>query len=313
MMDVFRQLKAAHPELETVSGTRLTGARQQAGVPVGQSKMKMPLPAPFTGGASRADIWRETGWDLEKADQIPRFEIDDSGSFYRGTSPATSSSAEDAFLHPEFYSAYPEAGKVKITEINRAGMEEPRGSFSSFYNEMELGGRDKSSTALHELQHYVQDMEGFATGSNPGEFANIWGQQANRVRIPMETKLVAEELGIKSTPWPGDPDYDRLKEAVRKSIEDRSGSPFKFRHVSEGMDDFDWNYGSTMQAPIEEISQQTKLGLRNLGMDQYHRTAGEVEARNVQTRLPMSATERRATPPWETQDVPDAQQIVRFR
>lgn len=45
MMDIFRQLKATHPELETVSGTRLTGARQQAGVPVGQSKMKMRLPA----------------------------------------------------------------------------------------------------------------------------------------------------------------------------------------------------------------------------------------------------------------------------
>ncbi len=44
--------------------------------------------------------------------------------------------------------------------------------------------------------------------------------------------------------------------------------------------------------------------------DQYRRTAGEVEARNVAARRDMTPEERRATPPWETQDVPDARQIV---
>jgi hypothetical protein len=44
----------------------------------------------------------------------------------------------------------------------------------------------------------------------------------------------------------------------------------------------------------------------------YRRTSGEVEARNVQTRRDMTPDQRRATPPWETEDVPRAQQIVRF-
>lgn len=44
----------------------------------------------------------------------------------------------------------------------------------------------------------------------------------------------------------------------------------------------------------------------------YKRLAGETEARNVQTRMNMSADQRRATPPWETQDIPDADQIVRL-
>jgi uncharacterized protein (TIGR02594 family) len=44
----------------------------------------------------------------------------------------------------------------------------------------------------------------------------------------------------------------------------------------------------------------------------YERLAGEVEARNVQTRMNMSADQRRATPPWETQDIPDIDQIVRL-
>ncbi len=45
----------------------------------------------------------------------------------------------------------------------------------------------------------------------------------------------------------------------------------------------------------------------------YRKLAGEVEARNVQTRQNMSVAERRRTPPWETQDVPDADQIIRKR
>ena len=44
----------------------------------------------------------------------------------------------------------------------------------------------------------------------------------------------------------------------------------------------------------------------------YQRLAGETEARNVQTRMNMSADERRATPPWDTQDIPDIDQIVRL-
>jgi hypothetical protein len=44
----------------------------------------------------------------------------------------------------------------------------------------------------------------------------------------------------------------------------------------------------------------------------YKRLAGETEARNVQTRRDFTPAERRARRPWETQDVPDDQQIVRF-
>lgn len=47
-------------------------------------------------------------------------------------------------------------------------------------------------------------------------------------------------------------------------------------------------------------------------MDTYKKVAGEVESRNVQSRMNMTPEERRATPPWKTQDVPDEQQIVRF-
>ena len=43
----------------------------------------------------------------------------------------------------------------------------------------------------------------------------------------------------------------------------------------------------------------------------YRRLAGEAEARNVQTRRNMSLEDRRAQPPWTTEDVPREKQIVR--
>lgn len=42
----------------------------------------------------------------------------------------------------------------------------------------------------------------------------------------------------------------------------------------------------------------------------YRRHAGEVEARNVQSRRNFTADERRAKPPWTTEDTPADQQIV---
>jgi len=43
----------------------------------------------------------------------------------------------------------------------------------------------------------------------------------------------------------------------------------------------------------------------------YRRLAGEVEARNVETRMDWTPEQRRDTPPWHTEDVPRDQQIVR--
>jgi len=43
----------------------------------------------------------------------------------------------------------------------------------------------------------------------------------------------------------------------------------------------------------------------------YRRLAGEVEARAVQARMNMTPEERRNTPPWQSYDVPEDQQIVR--
>jgi len=50
-------------------------------------------------------------------------------------------------------------------------------------------------------------------------------------------------------------------------------------------------------------------GNRSMGAD-YRRSAGEVEARNVETRQHFDPESRRESPPWETQDVPENEVLV---
>jgi hypothetical protein len=64
---------------------------------------------------------------------------------------------------------------------------------------------------------------------------------------------------------------------------------------------------------VRALSEIAQEGDPEAAFKAYRRTAGETEARNVQTRMDMTAAERRAKAPWTTQDVPDDQQIVRFR
>lgn len=75
------------------------------------------------------------------------------------------------------------------------------------------------------------------------------------------------------------------------------------RSRASAQDSNDWTSvgGGYGDMPDQQVAQEL-----------YKRLAGETEARNVQTRMNMSADERRATPPWETQDIPDIDQIVRL-
>ena len=78
--------------------------------------------------------------------------------------------------------------------------------------------------------------------------------------------------------------------------------------------------------PAQVLAEEYKHGLikPEMGVDDpktiqewakweaYRRSAGEVEARNVQHRMDWTPAQRKATPPWETEDVPREQQIVQF-
>ncbi len=187
-------------------------------------------------GADRNKIWKETGWVNDKGDW--KFEIDDSEmklnqkAFTDSVKPFTNEVQRKAFVDNEFVDEKGFVGDVVTPNYSDAGFTKmtikdmgPNGSYNPESHSLDLSSKlkddDLDSVALHEMQHFIQQQEGFASGGSPSAL----------------------------------------------------GSSDSFEN--------------------------------------YKHLAGEAEARNVQARMNMTPEQRRATPPWETLDVPENELIYR--
>jgi hypothetical protein len=227
-------------------------------------------------GIDKNEIWKKTGWFKNEADNRWRFEIPDNtsqiGRIAAGDLTLDGEAvgkAPQVILHDKLYGAYPDL-KDAVVSANLGAFNKPRGQFVPFEdmapditaasNELK-GPSGVHGILLHELQHGVQESEGFAPGS----------------AIPEITR--------------GTPAWDVYQKA-RNDIKEHMAS-------------------MGLSGPIpKDLDDQAKMYVRQF---LYQRSAGEVEARNVQKRMAMTPEERVATPPWETQDFPYDKQIVRQR
>jgi hypothetical protein len=253
-------------------------------------------------GTNPADIWKETGW-FKGVDDKWRHEIDDSKT--RVTPPKGKTLPEDTYAmgdllaHHDLYKAYPSLKGIP-TNIDTS-----RSHSSSFegggitIGQVPLNRDPFKSTALHELQHQLQDREGFARGADVNELT----QRANvpREKETLRDLMIAEALQKAAT----SSGVDALSHAADLQ---RGGSKF-----SEGTWEALYQAPDRLALDIERQRQRLRLA-EKLGVDpsgSYARNAGEVEARAVQARRDLLPEQRRARPPWLDYDVPPEQQIVR--
>lgn len=241
-----------------------------------------------TAGVDRGAIWRETGW-FRGVDGRWRHEIDDSAT--TASLPRVQRSGElphmvefrDALNHADLHAAYPQLGDVAVFSSATPGF---RGNFSGTVGGtpstamMTIGesGRNDPSTLLHETQHAIQQIEGFARGGAP------------------------------EMPKPGTPGW-RVFEELR-GAENQPPIDFETFLAGSGLarDEARSMYDRYIRGAPERSDDVLR---RDASVEAYKRLAGEVEARNVEARRHMTAKERRDLPPWTTQDRPGAQQIIR--
>lgn len=214
----------------------------------------------------------------------------------------------DAFEHSGLGAAYP---GVMDTPFGEGGVSSnSRGHFNTATGSLHLDGSmptaERRSVVLHEAQHAVQRDEGFAKGGGLETFT----QQAE-AQIARDALAWRREIARKRKEMPA---ADRI--AVENAIvQEYQQAGIMDWLPSREARDVAGDLGGNPDAALEEIVRAYGLDRSVTPMspkDGYLRLAGETEARNVQTRRNLSADERRATPPWETQDVPDADQIIRF-
>lgn len=271
-------------------------------------------------GADRGAIWSETGW-FKGPDDKWRFEIDDSGSKLTpkaadelmasggGTYGATQRTAPGVLYHGPLYDAYPNLRLIDVDARHNTQLptSKVKGEYQGDYRG-ESGGRPSINVqsnslegdpwsvrgiTLHELQHAVQDIEGLASGGNN---FSVFGHSDPAVR-----KAAAEEMETLLRTLPFEEYAEQLKPSWPEATEADLRASYKDYLKSNK------EARSNVYHPAAKAAQETAA------MNVYKRMAGEAEARNVQKRMNMTLEQRRATPPWETQDVPDELQIVRRR
>ena len=188
--------------------------------------------------------------------------------------------AEDILSHEKLFSAYPNLKNVIVRF-------ETDSSYAGSYDEYVIKVNIQENTTpeklrktlLHELQHAIQEEENFARGGNPSEYevynSDIDSLEEERLSLARKIQEM-EESG-------GEARYgSKLTNAYRRAVE--------------------------INKEISRLRNADELE----SFRHYKSLAGEIEARNVETRADMAEAERVANSPESTQDIKNADAIVVF-
>ena len=142
----------------------------------------------------------------------------------------------------------------------------------------------KLSVLIHEMQHAIQVVEGFARGGNPDMF-------------PSRSELVSERRAIKDDLV----DVDSILE-YQADLDLSDDSKYDYRPFS---------YYKKKKADFEKRIAEIDAELENFvePFERYKRLMGEVEARNVMERMKLDEQERRQKLLAETEDISREDQV----
>jgi len=146
--------------------------------------------ARLDAGDDPAKVWAEDGW-FRGPDGKMRFEIDDSQAAISDDFAGNASGrVRNVLSHDSLYAAYPQihdfTGYSPTAPRGLSGSYEPSGEYVTLNPSLT---QDKArSTILHELQHNVQDLEGFGKGGDIGRAREVISDASqaaryNRARI----------------------------------------------------------------------------------------------------------------------------------
>jgi hypothetical protein len=177
-------------------------------------------------GKPAEEIWQQTGW-FQGPDKKWRFEIDDSKAQLDLLPMAQQKAGlkdwvftEDTIKHPELYKAYPSAREIEVK------VTDPGSNLLGSYQAAQSKGAaptmtlqsaatpEMRSTALHELQHHIQDYEGFARGGMPetaaSQFYDDMNKRMSEIVRKKDRATGAEKQALQD-------EYDRLMNEKMKA------------------------------------------------------------------------------------------------
>lgn len=296
----------------------------------------------ITEDTDMADIYEAGGMERKKAERIR--DLEDKEHRLKGEPKKL----DDYLENDELFNAYPQLREIVIdTSSQGDAIFGKLGSYDLASNTIRLNDTSLS-TLTHEVQHAIQEIEGFARGGSVrdvrkrimkriSELDDVSEHAKEMLARQVEYRALASKLGYV---------YERLM---------KNGEDWAVRAASdnywEAMNTLDNDENSTLEnsypkgknaseiakegfnrgKAIEELkrlsdyyaSQISAEDMKNIKASEalsgkidgksnkelYHALGGEVEARNVQARLGLSAEERRASLASETEDVAREDQL----
>ena len=167
---------------------------------------------------------------------------------------------------------------------------------------------------IHEIQHWIQDVEGFASGGN-----------TKMAKYFADTNALHSQSRFNPTFFESK-NYRREADHIIHSVSQEQQQIFHTLYEAQKnifTDNFDEKaYTQALTALLDENKEtfslwsnlmtkaDRKVYIPTTQSESYWRFAGEVEARNASYRATLSEHDRKANPPFDTQDIPSEQQFV---
>ena len=209
---------------------------------------------------------------------------------------------KDYIEHEKLFNAYPQLENIGLNfqtpdYLENMGLSKnTRGFYDSVLKKIVLNEEEAKSpekakqTLMHEIQHVIQEIEGFAKGSNP----EYW--EMKRQDIADTIKGARQNLDL----WLDDIGYsDFVKSSMqdvvtkKKTLDQHWRDCEKFKANSK--------YAEQIKTSEDEIAkyEQRYEEITNgmTAFEQYENTAGEIEARDTANRLNLNKEERKNTRP----------------
>jgi hypothetical protein len=228
-------------------------------------------------GVPETDVWKATG-TVKGLENEFRQEIPDDLALLKGTGNfgqiyehrkamhgVTTPTAEEVMRHPELFEAYPELKSLQIQLLPATSRN--NAVYSPTERVISINPKSTSeqarSSMLHELQHAIQESEGWNKGANAGIFLKKYQEQADE----LEERLMQANKDLKL--HAGGKYYDDL-------LKERDAIGKEYR-------DF---MGADQQGVIRKATQE------------YKAHGGEAEARLTQARQKLTADQRKEIFPF---------------
>jgi hypothetical protein len=203
---------------------------------------------------------------------------------YTGNQAWTGAPAKLAVEHPELYKAYADLENINVrqgtTNPNFLGSFEPKKGLLEVTTEGLK--KDPRSTALHEMQHAIQEQEGFGVGGNINTMERLMSDAKYKTWMLKESN-----------------EYKVANKELTNIWDDFFQKKLSFDDAQAAEEQLLKKY------PIVNEYRDALSTVNHLGDDPreaYARLMGEAEARLTQSRKDLTPEERRKYFPFELQD-----------